>query len=475
MTYGYRIEHDSLGELRVPSDAYYGVQTVRAVENFPITGVTVSSMPLLIRALGLIKKAAAQANFELELLDQERFDAIIAACDDVISGRMDQQFVVDVIQGGAGTSTNMNANEVIANRALEISGRPRGQYEWINPNDHVNLSQSTNDVYPTAAKVALQFTLNELIRSVELLSESFLEKGGEFQHILTMGRTQLQDAVPMTLGQEFTAYGVMIGEDVARIRENMSLISEINLGATAVGTGINSHPRYRHLVRNALNKLTGLNLSTATDLIEATQDTGAFVHLSGILKRVAVKLSKVSDDLRLLSSGPRAGLNEINLPPMQPGSTIMPGKVNPVIPEVANQVAFQVMGYDTAITFAAASGQLQLNAFLPLITHNLLRSAEMLTRACTVLAEKCVKGITANKEQCDSYVERSIGIITVLNPIIGYEHSAEVAKEALKTNRGICELVVERGWMTREQLDQVLRPEMMISPVFVEEEDLPER
>src|SRR4051794_25924020 len=254
MTDGYRIEHDSLGDLRVPSDAYYGVQTVRAVENFPITGITVSSMPLLIRSLGLIKKAAAQANFELALLDQERFDAIIAACDDVISGRMDQQFVVDVIQGGAGTSTNMNANEVIANRALEISGRPRGQYEWINPNDHVNLSQSTNDVYPTAAKVALQYTLNELIRSVELLSESFLEKGRDFQNILTMGRTQLQDAVPMTLGQEFTAYGVMIGEDVARIRENMSLISEINLGATAVGTGINSHPRYRHLVRNALNK-----------------------------------------------------------------------------------------------------------------------------------------------------------------------------------------------------------------------------
>jgi aspartate ammonia-lyase len=460
----FRIEHDSLGEKQVPNSAYYGIQTLRAIENFPITGIPISHFPKMIVALGMIKKAAAIANYKLELLDEDRYKAILTACDEVIEGKLNDHFIVDAIQGGAGTSTNMNANEVIANRALELFGRKRGDYEFLHPIDHVNLSQSTNDVVPTAIKVALQFKLKTLMKEIDYLAQSFKEKGKEFKDILKMGRTEMQDAVPMTLGQEFTAYGVTMSEDILRINEAISLISEINLGATAVGTGINTHPKYKDLVREALCEISGLNLKTSPDLVEATQDVGSLVHLSGVFKRVVVKISKICDDLRLLSSGPRAGFNEINLPPMQPGSSIMPGKVNPVIPEVINEVAFEVMGNDVTVTIAAASGQLELNAFLPVISFNLFRSVSMLQVACKILADKCVKGITANKEQCLRNVQNSIGLATILVPEIGYDQCSKIAKEALETGKSVYELVLEKKLLTKEDLDAVLQPERMISP-----------
>jgi aspartate ammonia-lyase len=368
------------------------------------------------------------------------------------------------VQGGAGTSTNMNANEVIANRALELLGHRRGDYRCCHPNDHVNLSQSTNDVYPTALKLAAHWALDELVRALADLAEAFRARGAEFAGVLKMGRTQLQDAVPMTLGQEFTAFAVTIGEDIDRLREAAALIREINMGATAIGTGINTDPRYASLVCRKLREVTGLDLMTAPDLVEATADTGAFVQLSGVLKRVAVKLSKICNDLRLLSSGPRAGLGEINLPPMQPGSSIMPGKVNPVIPEVVNMVCFQVVGNDLTITMAAEAGQLQLNVFEPVIGFNLFQSVGMLARAAVVLRERCVVGITANRERLREMVYHSIGLVTALVPYIGYERSAAVATEALATGRGVYELVCEKGWLSREALDEILTPEAMTRP-----------
>jgi aspartate ammonia-lyase len=459
-----RREKDLLGTRDVPDFNYFGIQTLRAVENFPITGIPIAQYPYLIMGLAAVKQAAAQANFELGLLEPDVKDAIIAACEELRAGHLHNQFVVDVIQGGAGTSTNMNANEVIANRALELLGHRRGEYDIVHPNNHVNLSQSTNDVYPTAVRIASNWAINSLADALAELRDSLMDKGSEFSDIVKMGRTQLQDAVPMTLGQEFQAWGVMLGEDIERLREVATLTREINLGATAIGTGINSDPRYASLVRDRLSEVVGMEFVTSPNLIEATQDTGAFVLLSGVLRRVAVKLSKVCNDLRLLSSGPRAGLGELNLPPMQPGSSIMPGKVNPVIPEVINQVCFQVIGNDLTVTIAAEHGQLQLNVFEPVIAFNLFQSADMLTKACTVLRERCIVGITANRDRIRHLLERSIGVVTALVPFIGYERATALASEALETDRGVFEIVLEKGWLSSEQLEEILSPEGMTRP-----------
>ena len=463
----FRTEHDLLGDREVPADAYYGVHTLRAVENFPITGTTISIYPELIKALACVKKAAAQANCQLGLLDAPRCDAIAGACDELLAGFLHDQFVVDVIQGGAGTSTNMNANEVIANRALELLGKERGDYKALHPNEHVNMSQSRNDVYPTALKLATYVGIFRLVDAMAYLRKACERKADEFADVLKMGRTQLQDAVPMTLGQEFSTYAVMLGEDEERLKEAALLIREMNLGATAIGTGINAHPEYAPLVCRKLAEISGIPVVTAPNLIEATQDCGSFVQLSGVLKRVAVKLSKVCNDLRLLSSGPRAGFNEINLPPRQAGSSIMPGKVNPVIPEVVNQIAFEVIGNDATVTFAAEAGQLQLNAFEPIIAHSLFKSVLHLTNGCRVLADHCVSGITANRDLLRESVERSIGIVTALNPYIGYANATEVAAEAFRSGRGVAEVVVERGLMSSEQLAEVLRPEVLTRPQVI--------
>jgi aspartate ammonia-lyase len=459
-----RREKDLLGARDVPAANYYGIQTQRAVENFPITGIHIGQFPNLINALAAVKEASAAANRDLGLLPDDIADAIIRAAQDVRKGNLHNQFVVDVIQGGAGTSTNMNANEVIANRALELLGHSRGTYDIVHPNNHVNLSQSTNDVYPTALRIAASWGLRDLRRSLASLRDAFMQKGQEFSDIVKMGRTQLQDAVPMTLGQEFHAYAVTIGEDVDRLRELAVHLHEINMGATAIGTGINTDPRYAALVRSHLSGITNLDLVTAPDLVEATQDTGAFVLLSGTLKRVAVKLSKICNDLRLLSSGPRAGLAEIRLPPMQPGSSIMPGKVNPVIPEVVNQVCFQVIGNDLVVTIAAEAGQLQLNVFEPVIAYNIFQSVEMLTQAAIVLRERCVVGVEANRDHIRNMLQRSIGIVTALVPYIGYERATAVAQEALESDRGVYELVLEKGWLSREELDEILSPDAMTRP-----------
>jgi aspartate ammonia-lyase len=464
MTDPTRLERDLLGEREVPSSALYGIQTLRAMENFAISGVELCEFPTLIAAIAAVKEGSAEANRELGFLDSRIADAIVTASREIREGRHHEHFRVDMFQGGAGTSTNMNANEVIANRALELLGYPRGSYDIVSPNSHVNLSQSTNDVYPTAIKLAMHSSIEQLRSAMGALSGAFLLKGEEFAPFLKMGRTQLQDAVPMTLGQEFTAFAHTMLEDVERLGEAQALIREINMGATAIGTGINTPPGYAESVRRHLSRITGIELITAPDLVEATSDTGVFVQLSGVLKRCAVKLSKICDDLRLLSSGPRAGLGEINLPPMQPGSSIMPGKVNPVIPEVVNQVCFDVIGGDITVTMAAAAGQLQLNVFEPIIAYRLLTGMMILTRACDVLRVRCVMGITANPDRMRKFVEQSIGIVTALVPVLGYERATEIAKEALETGRGVYDLVCDKGLMTREELDRALDPEAMTRP-----------
>ena len=460
----FRIEHDLLGDREVPAHVYYGIHTLRALENFPITGSPISVYPELIKALAYIKQAAALANHELVLLDATRFDAIASACAELLEGKLHDQFVVDVIQGGAGTSTNMNANEVIANRALELLGKRKGEYQFLHPNEQVNIGQSTNDVYPSALKIATWFGILGLIEAMTVLRCAFEAKAREFKDVLKMGRTQLQDAVPMTLGQEFSTYAVMLEEDEQRLREATLLICEINMGATAIGTGITAHPDYAPLVLKHLKRITGIPLVTAPNLIEATQDCGAFVQLSGVLKRVAVKLSKTCNDLRLLSSGPRAGLGEINLPPMQAGSSIMPGKVNPVIPEVVNQIAFEVIGNDVTVSFAAEAGQLQLNAFEPIIAHSLFKSVTHLRNGCLTLAERCVKGITANEARLRASVENSIGIVTALNPYIGYANATSVAMEAHASGGRVYDIVLQRGLLSRQQLDEILKPEVLTQP-----------
>jgi aspartate ammonia-lyase len=467
-----RVEHDLLGERAVPADAYYGIHTLRALENFPITGVSIAIVPELVRALACVKQAAALANNALGLLPDAKTDAIVRACEEIREGELLDQFVVDVIQGGAGTSTNMNANEVVANRGLELMGRARGEYRHLHPVEDVNMSQSTNDVYPTAVNVALHFAIDGLAAAMAALRRAFGDKAREFATVLKMGRTQLQDAVPMTLGQEFSTYAVMLEEDEQRLKEAALLITEINLGATAIGTGINAHPDYAALACEKLSDITGIRLTTSTNLVEATQDAGAFVQLSGVLKRIAVKLSKVCNDLRLLSSGPRAGFGEINLPPVQAGSSIMPGKVNPVIPEAVNQVAFEVIGNDVTVTFAAEAGQLQLNAFEPIIAHSLFKSIGHLARGCDVLRERCVVGITANRERMARMVEGSIGLATALNPTIGYEAASEVARAALETGRSVYELVLERGLLSKDRLDEIMRPEALTHPTRTDKKEL---
>ncbi len=460
-----RIEHDSLGNRTVPADAYYGVHTTRALTNFAISGTRIGDLPELVTALACVKQACAETNRELGLLPNDKASAIIGACLDIRQGRLHDQFVVDPIQGGAGTSTNMNANEVIANRGLELMGRERGDYVALHPLDHVNASQSTNDVYPTALKIALYIAIGRLLGSMNELQEAFEDKATGFARVLKIGRTQLQDAVPMTLGQEFEAYAVTLGEDQERLGEAAKLLCEINMGATAIGTGINTDPRYAQLVCNHLSRITGIDLVTAPHLVEATSDTGVFVQLSGVLKRIAVKLSKICNDLRLLSSGPTAGLGEINLPAVQAGSSIMPGKVNPVIPELVNQIAFRVVGNDVTVTFAAEGGQLQLNAFEPIILACLMESLRFLREGCSTLNTRCVQGITANADHLRRVVEGSVGLITALTPYIGYENASAVAADALATHRSIAELVLERNLLTPKELKSLLFPENLVRPI----------
>ena len=460
-----RREHDFLGDKDIPADAYWGVHSARAVENFAISGQTVGDVADLVRALAYVKKAAAQANAELGVIDRQRAGAIIVACDEIIGGALHDQFVVDVIQGGAGTSTNMNANEVIANRALEHMGFEKGRYDALHPNDHVNASQSTNDVYPTALRLAAWFGIDGLLAEMAELRRAFEAKADEFKSVLKIGRTQLQDAVPMTLGQEFLAFAIMIGEDEARLREARALITEVNLGATAIGTGINAPHGYAELVIPMLATVSGVPVIKAENLVEATQDTGAFVQLSGVLKRVACKLSKTCNDLRLLSSGPQAGFGDIKLPARQAGSSIMPGKVNPVIPEVMNQVAFEVIGNDVTITMASEGGQLQLNAFEPIMGWSLAKSVKHLTRACKTLRLNCVEGIQANHELLAKRVAESVTLVTALNPIIGYEKAALIAKTALATGGTIVDTAEALGIMSRTEMQALLVPETLTRPM----------
>lgn len=461
----YRLETDFLGSKHIPSHAYWGVHTARAVDNFPITGQTVSQMPELVRALAHVKKAAAAANARLGIIDAARAAAINDACDDLIAGQMHDQFIVDVIQGGAGTSTNMNANEVIANRALEHMGADPGSYDLIHPNDHVNASQSTNDVYPTALRLAAWNGIEQLLAAMADLRASFERKAEEFRAVLKIGRTQLQDAVPMTLGQEFATFAIMIGEDEARLREARELITEVNLGATAIGTGINAPAGYSEIVIPLLAEFSGIPVVRAANLVEATQDTGAFVQLSGVLKRVACKLSKVCNDLRLLSSGPQAGFGDILLPARQAGSSIMPGKVNPVIPEVMNQVAFEVIGNDLMITMASEAGQLQLNAFEPIMGWALFKSTKHLANACKTLQVNCVEGIQANHSVLSKRVAESVTLVTALNPIIGYEKAAKIAKSALATGNTVAATAEQLGIMSSAEMTALLVPENLTQPI----------
>ncbi|THB64844.1 MAG: aspartate ammonia-lyase [Desulfovibrio sp.] len=460
----FRTESDSLGSMDIPVNAYYGVQTARAMQNFTVTGIPLSHFGKHVEALACIKEACAQANLELGLLGQDRAAAIVQAAREVREHEYDDQFPVDVVQGGAGTSVNMNANEVIANRALEILGFAKGNYQHCHPNNHVNLSQSTNDVYPTSIRLAAIWYGRELKDLLLELKQAFAAKGDEFAGVIKMGRTQLQDAVPMTLGQEFHAFGVTVAEDAERIGDALRLLTEINMGATAIGTGILTLPEYAELVRARLSEVSGIDLSTAGNLVEATSDTGALVQLSGVLKRVAVKLSKICNDLRLLSSGPFAGLQEITLPPVQPGSSIMPGKVNPVIPEMVNQVCYQVVGNDVSVTMAAESGQLQLNVFEPIMALNLFQSMDMLGRSVRIFMDKCLSGIAANPRRCAEMVRRSSGLATALVPCLGYEGAARVAKLAQASGRTVYEEVLEAGLLSAEEIDKVLDPEVMTCP-----------
>lgn len=461
---GFRLEHDSLGQRELSDHVYYGVQTKRAMENFAISGVFVSNFEHLIEGLAMVKKAAAIANNELGVLNDAQNKAICTACDELLDGKLHEHFTVDMFQGGAGTSTNMCANEVIANRGLELMGFHKGEYEHLHPNDHVNCSQSTNDAYPTAIKLAVLLSNRDLVRAMEELKDSLEKKADEFSDVLKMGRTENQDAVPMTLGQEFSAYAVMIESAIKAIERAAFEFLDINMGATAIGTGINSPPGYANLVTKKLSEVSGFELRRAKNLVEATQNAGTFVQMSATLKRSAVQISKVCNDLRWMSSGPRCGLNEINLPAMQPGSSIMPGKVNPVIPELVNQVCYQVMGYDSVVSMAAEASELELCMAEPIIAYDLLHGMMILKNACITLASRCIINIEANRDICRGYVEKSIGLITALVPVIGYEQSAAIAKEALKTGGNVYDLVLEKGLLSQEQLDDMLKPENMTDP-----------
>ncbi|MFZ4713281.1 MAG: aspartate ammonia-lyase [Bacteriovoracaceae bacterium] len=461
-----RLEEDLLGKKEVPADAFYGIHTVRAIENFPISGHTIGKQESFIRALGYVKKACALANGELGALPKEIVKAIVEACDDVIAGKYNDQFPSDVYQGGAGTSVNMNANEVIANIALTKMGKTKGAYEFLHPNDHVNKSQSTNDVYPTAFRVALLEELNTLLQDIDYLCEGFKKKGLEFENVLKMGRTQLQDAVPMSLGQEFHAFSTLMNEEFRLTTTVRKLLLEVNIGATAIGTGINAPEGYAKIAVEKLSLLTGQAFLSSEDLIEATSDCGAYVMISSMVKRTAVKLSKICNDLRLLSSGPKAGFKEINLPELQAGSSIMPAKVNPVIPEVVNQICFKVIGNDITVTMAAEAGQLQLNVMEPVIASSLFESIFLMRRACRVLRDKCVNGVTANPEICRRQVLNSIGIVTFLDPIIGHKKCDEIGKICAQSGKSVSQVALELGYVTQAQLDQVFSTENMLNPKY---------
>lgn len=460
----FRVESDLLGELQVPAEAYYGVQTQRAINNYKISGKHMCDYPEYVKAIAYVKLAAAEANHELGQLPDDVADAICRACREIIDGKFHENFVTDMVQGGAGTSVNMNANEVIANRALELMGYEKGDYQHCWPNDHCNCGQSTNDVYPTTIRLTFIEMNKQLVAALERLVASFRKKGEEFKNNIKMGRTQLQDAVPMTSGQEFTAFANTLEEEIGNLNRNVELMLEINMGATAIGTGLNAVPGYAELCTKKLAELTGENFTLGKDLVEATPDTGDYVSYSGALKRLAVKLSKICNDLRLMASGPRCGLHEINLPPMAPGSSIMPGKVNPVIPEVTNQTSFKVIGNDTTVMIAAEAGQLQLNVMEPVITQCIIESQTWLGRAMDTLRERCVDGITVNAEHNAETVRNSIGIVTALNPYIGYKNSTKIAKEALETGASVYDLVLRDKILTKEKLDAILDPKHMLDP-----------
>ena len=463
----FRVESDLLGELQVPAEAYYGVQTQRAINNYKISGKHMCDYPEYVKAIAYVKLAAAEANHELGQLPDDVADAMCRACLEIIDGKFHENFVTDMVQGGAGTSVNMNANEVIANRALELMGYEKGDYQHCWPNDHCNCGQSTNDVYPTTIRLTFIEMNKQLVAALERLVASFRKKGEEFKNNIKMGRTQLQDAVPMTSGQEFTAFANTLEEEIGNLNRNVELMLEINMGATAIGTGLNAVPGYAELCTKKLAELTGENFTLGKDLVEATPDTGDYVSYSGALKRLAVKLSKICNDLRLMASGPRCGLHEINLPPMAPGSSIMPGKVNPVIPEVTNQTCFKVIGNDTTVMIAAEAGQLQLNVMEPVITQCIIESQTWLGRAMDTLRERCVDGITVNAEHNAETVRNSIGIVTALNPYIGYKNSTKIAKEALETGASVYDLVLRDKILTKEKLDAILDPKHMLDPMDV--------
>lgn len=457
-----RVEFDSIGEKEIPVNAYYGVQTLRAAENFYITGLTMH--PEIIKSIAQIKKAAAITNFEVGRLDKRRADAIVKACDEIIAGKLYDQFIVDPIQGGAGTSLNMNANEVIANRAIEILGGRKGEYSLINPNDHVNYGQSTNDVFPSCGRITALKLMNKAQKQLERLYTALIHKAEEFDQVIKMGRTQLQDAVPIRLGQEFKAYSTAIRRDITRFENAKREMSYLNLGGTAIGTGLNADVQYLQMVVKNIALISGLNLVQAYDLIDATQNLDGYAYVSGVIKACAVNLSKMSNDIRLMSSGPRTGLGEINLPARQNGSSIMPGKVNPVIPEVVNQVAFNIIGNDLTITMATEAGQLELNAFEPIIFYNLFQSIETLAYAVSTLVDNCITGITANEDRCRQMVENSVGIITAICPYVGYERAAVIAKEAIQSGKPIKELILRDDLLTKEELEIILDPYSMTEP-----------
>ena len=460
-----RVESDLIGAREIPASALYGVQTLRGIENFPISKFHLNEYPLFINGLAITKMAAAMANYELGLLTKEQKDAIVLACQEILNGEHHEQFPVDMIQGGAGTTTNMNANEVIANRALELMGHQRGEYQYCSPNDHVNRSQSTNDAYPTAIHIGLYYTHLKLVKHFEVLIESFRKKATEFAHVIKMGRTQLEDAVPMTLGQTFNGFASILRHEVKNLDFAAQDFLTVNMGATAIGTGITAEPEYAEKCIAALRKITGLDIKLADDLVGATSDTSCMVGYSAAMRRVAVKMNKICNDLRLLASGPRCGLGEFNLPAMQPGSSIMPGKVNPVIPEVMNQIAYKVMGNELCVTMAGEAAQMELNAMEPVLAQCCFESVDLLINGFDTLRTRCVDGIIANEDRCREEVHHSIGVVTALNPVIGYKNSTKIAKEALETGVSVYQLVLDHGILTKEELDTILSPENMIKPV----------
>ena len=460
-----RTESDLIGSREVPANALYGVQTLRGIENFRISKFHLNEYPLFIKALAITKMGAAIANHQLDLLTTEQTEAILKACKEIVEGKHHDQFPVDMIQGGAGTSTNMNANEVIANRALELMGYQRGEYQYCSPNDHVNRSQSTNDAYPTAIHIGMYYTHVKLMQHFQEVIDAFQRKAEEFATVVKMGRTQLEDAVPMTLGQTFNGFASILRDEIKNLNFAADEFLTVNMGATAIGTGITAEPEYADKCIEALRKVTNLDIKLATDLVGATSDTSCLVGYSSAMRRVAVKMNKICNDLRLLASGPRCGLGEINLPAMQPGSSIMPGKVNPVIPEVMNQIDYKVIGNDLCVAMSGEAAQMELNAMEPVMAQCCFESADLLMNGFDTLRTLCIDGITANVEKCRQDVHNSIGVVTALNPVIGYKHSTRIAKEALETGKGVYELVLEHNILSKEDLDTILKPENMIKPV----------